>query len=663
MPLATASLFQAPAESSADAKDLSDQSWAWRLTAQSIPHEIAPIIPWATANVRLFGEDGTDYNPIKSPWTIYPLELAADPDIFTLTFVKPVQTGGSTVGEIALLYRIMTGYGQILYNWPDNKKAEDRWDKYTEKRIKHCAPVARLMPVGGFGSDRSKIQKGLIVFPHITVCQQGVEAEGNLDSDSVGFIINEEVHAWSPGRIMKARGRQTRVAWPKFITISNAGFEGDQLHEEYQSGTRQHLLVKCPGCREFHTMRTRWEDSRPELGGLRYDTEHCKRDDGTFNYNKLLPTIHYRMPCGFRIENDVKPRRALSSFDNIKWSDPTNDGALLSNRSLTHEAVLCHNINWLDLIQQKHAALRALKNGDSKPWIKYLQERECVFYSTEHIPYQGAVLVTPAAHKTRAGLEGRCCRAAGADKQRGFKHLHEISHYWLVIEDILPNCSSQVIYEGQVGTDAELVATLDEYEVPHSACFVDCSWDTKAVLEFCYRNGINAVMANVSHKGLFLHKDKHRRWYSPSKPIHVELNMPQKYDYSPTKDGWVPNPQEPIILQYNKAGLLANHFFIRDHKKNVIAAVRKEVPARDPDPGEYIERIIPGDVSEDFKLQNESWERVANMVSRTNDEVEGFRRVRKADHLLMCCAYIDLLKEESGLLGDYLATIGMPSAH
>ena len=116
-----------------------------------------------------------------------------------------------------------------------------------------------------------------------------------------------------------------------------------------------------------------------------------------------------------------------------------------------------------------------------------------------------------------------------------------------------------------------------------------------------------------------------------------------------TKDGQVNDPKEPVVFVYNKGGLLANHFFIRDHRANVEAHGGKD----------FISVTIPGDVSQDFIEQNESWEKVSLTQTKHNDEVEGFKKVRSADHMLMCRAYIDMLKEWSGLLGDRLSALGL----
>ena len=115
-----------------------------------------------------------------------------------------------------------------------------------------------------------------------------------------------------------------------------------------------------------------------------------------------------------------------------------------------------------------------------------------------------------------------------------------------------------------------------------------------------------------------------------------------------------PNPEEPMVVSLNKAGLLSNHFFIRNMRANVLA----QNSAATPD--QYISVEIPADVSEQFKKQNEAWEYLpGHRPKNQEDGVEGFKQRSRNDHLLMCRAYGDFLKEWTGLLGERLAALGI----
>jgi hypothetical protein len=641
----------------------SKRAWFWARALDLVPRELEDVITWADTHYRVINNDSEFFKSADSPWLIEPLQMADDPLIASLTFVKPIQTGGTSLGEIILLRRAMDSNGQLSYLWPTNDKAKDRWEKWTEKRIRACRPVRALMPYE-YENMLIKFKTGL------TFAMQGVFTSGNLDSDTVGIIINEEVHQWQPGMLAKAKGRQTRVDFPKFITISNSGEAGGELHTDFNNGTQQHYENYCPGCHQFHILRTRWDEARSDLGGLRYDSDGCKRADGTFDYNKLVPTIRYQMPCGYELRDDINLRR--ESATRGRYSPPFNTGALHSQRSYTYQAVACHNIRWLDLIQEKHNALRSLKTGDDNAWRQYLQERESVFYDkSDHRPFEGAIVINSTVVKDRAGLPDRAVRCAAFDWQQGYKHKGQLIHYWGVIEDIAPDLNSLVVWEGQLNSESELLELLREYEVNPAHTLIDASKNTKQILQFCYQNGFKAVMGNASHVVTFGgHEDRVKRYYSPGEPIYKELNVPPIYEpvFGPRQANgdvlMVPDPMEPIRIMYNLGGLLANHFYIRELHARVTASCAEEKPPREPEPHEYFVRTIPGDVSEEFKKQYEAWERIgkdsrAKAGDIKSPSAEAFRQVHPDDHMLQCLAYIDLFKDWSFMLGDALANLGI----
>lgn len=638
---------------------ISDVTLTLRRAQHVWPSELLPIIPWAEKFVKVFGVKGQRFSSEMTPWTRYPIELA-DRIGFTryITFIKPVQSGGSVVGEIAVCRWIIRAFGKIQWNWDTDDFARKRWYERLEKILRSCPPVRSKWPRGG--QERFKAQKCLVVFPNVSLDVQGVFDPNSLDSDSVPFKVNEEVHKWKPGHLDKAYRRSTACTFPIDLNISNASTKGDQLYEAFQNGTQQHWEVKCPGCGQYHIMRTRWEDNQPALGGLRYDSAGCRRADGTFDYNRLARSVRYQMPCGFEVPmGDISLRRELSAAG--RYSAAFNIGALESDISLTLQAVACHDIDWLQLVKEKHTALRMLKGGDDSAWRKYLQERECIFYDEdEHRPFMGAVVLTESARQNRKGLPNEMAKIWAADWQQGFKHLGELTHYWLCIESVLGDCSSQVIFAGKVSDEAEVLAVLRDHGITDADQggiydgFVDASKNTKHILSFCYRAGINAVMGNVSGKGLWKWPDGSWRYFSPKKYIYKELNMPPRFDLILTRDGYVEDAAEPFIMMYSKAGILKNHFFIREMKANVLAT------KKGAGPDEYIERIVPEDIGEDYLKHMEAWERdPAASAPKGMGQVEGFKQTHRADHLLSCTCYIDLIKDLCGLLGDRLARLGI----
>lgn len=652
----------------ADLDQLHSRAWMLAQIRAAIPPKLPPIIEWAEREIKVFGVKGEHFAADNTPWTRYPIELCDRiGSIRSITFIKPVQTGGSVVGEIAACRWIIKGFGEIQWNWDTDDYAKDRWDKRLEKILKACRSVRQRWPAEG--QDRFKAKKCLVVFPNLALNVQGVFNPDSLDSDSIPFQINEEIHKWKPGHLDKAYRRGTACAFPIALNISNASCHGDQLFEAWRNGTQQFWEVKCPGCGQYHIMRTQWDEKHPELGGLRYDTEGCKREDGTFNYNKLAPTLRYQMPCGHVVRDDVVERKNLSLSG--RYSAPFNDGALASDVSLTYQAVTSHDINWLQLVKEKHTALRSLRAGDDSAWKKYLQERECQFYSKDNRPFDGQIIINQSLRKNREGLPARAVRAAVFDWQQGYKHKGQLIHYWGTICDFTQDCHGQLVFEGKVNSEAELIALVKEYEVDPAHVLIDASKNTKQILQLCYQQGFKAVAGYTSHLGHFNdHPDKVKRFYSAGKPIHAQLNVPPVYEYvfGERQDSgtvpMVPDPREPIVIEFNKGGVLGLLFFYREMKARVTANCAEENPPRTPEPNEYMELVIPGDVSEEFLKQYDSWEPLLKDARAKPGDVrspnqEAFRQVAQDDHMLMTIGYTIMYLDWSFLLGDALANLGL----
>lgn len=595
--------------------------------------------------------DGHTFDPVLCPQAVAPMQaMSLRNHVCQIgTFVKPIQGGGSTGAEAVAAYWARYAYGLFLFYWQDADVAIRRW----KERI---LPMLKSISLPWAGGRDELICEAK--FENVKLRLEGVYSEQALNSDTIPLIINEEVHLWKPGHLVMSRGRQSRIWNKKSLDVSNATREGSQLHLAFQDGTMREWETACPVCGIKHAMHFRYNPNKPELGGLRWDAS-TRLDDGRPNYNKLEETIRYQFPCQHEIKADPASRRML----NGDYSQPKNEGAHLSHESWISEAVSYDQISWLDLIKEWHGAIRALKAGDGEPMFRFVTQRECRFYNDDMIPFKGQIVMSKGIIKKREGMPNRAARLWKADWQAGYKHKSQLEHFWLVMKDVDAGCNDLLIFEGRIDSENELIATLQEYDaVENGAGVVDCSFNTKHLLEFCYRNKFNAIMSNLSRVGGFLHKeDGVRRFYDEGQAICGKLNVPPIYDPVETDDGPAPNPLEPVVINVNKGGMIANHFFIREHKQRMTAAAKAE--GREALPEEYIECVIPEDVSEEFQNQYGSWIRVGKEAKKKPDDVSSgidrFQQIRQDDHMLVCCAGIDMLKDWSGLLGERLAKLGI----
>lgn len=598
------------------------------------------ILGWAERNVRLVGSARSEgFDRRTAPWLNQIIEWQADGvRVRKTTFVKPVQSGGSTAGEIALLYWLRFGTGFAQYNWPSDKKAELRYKSRVSKILKACKDLE-------WPADRTRVSKCEVDFQRIFFLMQGVFESDRLDSDSVKYQCNEEVHAFKSGHLAKAYGRTTAFAWLcKILNISNASTIGDELHSAYQSGTQQPWVVKCPGCRLYHAMRTRRQDERPDLGGLRYDSAACKRAAGVYDYAKLRSTLRYQMPCGFIVHEDHRERRALSLSG--KYDEPQNAGADLSERSAIIEAVAVDWIPWIDLVMEKHKALRALSYGDKEPWTKYLQERECRFYDPQDRPLTEKITLNTQAKKCREGLPDRVLRGMAVDYQRGETAKGETPHFWVVLRDFRADASSRLVYEGKLRLIEDAEAIRAEHGVEPRFVLIDSGWNATEVYRICARYGYAALKGE--DRDYYMHdvetEDgviKVRRIYSP-----VQMMDPFEGDHG----GQAGQYQIPLYL-YSKQGIRNELAWLRSRGRSLNEEWNDEMEqmfGKDPAAVKFWD--VPADVSDDYRRHMEAEVLRDHVVGRSQEIKPVWTRLQKRNDLFVCECYLTLLPRWSGLI-------------
>ena len=600
----------------------------------------ADIIAWLDA--AEIKTDGHTFNSERTPQLLEPIRSMFDFDTRMGTLVKPVQTGGSTAGEVVLCGWLKFRHGKIQYNWQDDGKAEERWPD----RIMPCIESVRGLRWGAGRFDKGICKSR---FANCTLLVQGVEARGSLDSETIPLQINEEVHLWGPGKLRKARRRQTLVWNGKALDISNAGDEEDQLELSYEEGTMESWHTWCPGCKGYHKMQFRWDDKNPQLGGLRFDTS-LGRTNERYNLFRVIESRYYQMPCGFIIHDHPTERRLPGKYV------IGNPGAMEGHKSWTYEGVSFHEVKWEELISEYLEAIRARKSGDEEPLRKFVQERECRFWGEKSRPWSGQIIVNKALVKDRAGLANRVARFFAWDRQKGYKHKGETPHFWLVIRDVDALANSLLVYEGMLQTEEDVKAVLNSHGCIPIQGAGDCTWDRESMLAFCYHSGFNALTASAQTQYFSVKGDDDKvvkRIWSSVETVHKLLNTRPAHNYRQVWNEkkkvmeYLPDPREPRHWSYHNIGMIRLLWFLRSHYGRV------------ENKNDGIIWEVPSDVSDDYKKHLSSWEVSVEQKGPEERWVEQFKQLSKNDHLLKCEGYISMLIAMSGILGNRLAMLGV----
>src|SRR4051794_33590988 len=132
------------------------------------------IVPWCERYVKPASSGkSADFDCSLTPWLREPLENRNDGITRHNALIKPIQSGGSQLGECILLWTMAHSHrGDICAYWPTDTASDETWIKRTERTIRSCEPVMARLPV-----DRHKFQIGLIAFPSFNFIQRGAKTD------------------------------------------------------------------------------------------------------------------------------------------------------------------------------------------------------------------------------------------------------------------------------------------------------------------------------------------------------------------------------------------------------------------------------------------------------------------------------------------------------
>jgi hypothetical protein len=467
-----------------------DEKWLEETFRNSLPRITNENVwQWCEKHFVVVGSARTEiFNIDTAPWLKEPFECLTDGVTNTAVVVAPAQSGKSLLGECAMCYWIGTEpNGPIQYNWETDNKGKQRWTERVKPILKACDVVASLWP-----KTRAENKECHVVFPHLFFTMQGVEADKNLESSSIRFQINEEIHEWAEGRLRLA-DKRLMAYWNSFqLNISTGGMVGDQLHQRWESSTKRRWLEQCPKCGGWQAFHVR--KKKDVLGGLCYDLEGSTSVDGVIDYDKLEQSIFYECEhCGFHMLDNMEERRQRS----LKGKYEEYSGKPKS-QGYTYENVSVYWVKWMLIVQEKIEAYAALRRGNLKQWITYIQRVEAGFWDPENRPLAELVTVTKGA-KMGEGLPNRQIRAMTVDYQHGSVRTGMGEHFKIIIRDWTSELDSQLVFEGVALSDIDLDDIRAKYEVDPAFVMIDCGYQGPYIHQVCWKYGYLAVKGASSN--------------------------------------------------------------------------------------------------------------------------------------------------------------------
>src|ERR1044071_10115951 len=99
---------------------------------------MAGIVPWCERYVKPASSvKAPDLDFSLTPWLCEPLENGNDGVTRSNTLMKPIQSGGTQMGECVLLHKMAHAFrGDCVYYWPTFTQATENWTKRFERTVK-----------------------------------------------------------------------------------------------------------------------------------------------------------------------------------------------------------------------------------------------------------------------------------------------------------------------------------------------------------------------------------------------------------------------------------------------------------------------------------------------------------------------------------------------
>jgi hypothetical protein len=587
---------------------------------------------WCVENLE-FNEAG-NHGPFRLDGCEYIAELLddwADPTINdeVLVFGSQSRKTGSLMGGVC--WAVKHDPSGFLWVMPSIQLARKFSRQRFKRMIEKSPSLAHLIPTGARRHEFSTLE--MLLGPS-TINFVGSNSAANLSSNPCRRVVLDEVDKFDAGgreeadAVNLAEQRTKDQVNPQRWKTSTPTLTTGLIWQEFLKGDQRRYFVPCPHCSQDVVFA--WSETYTALSKTGKEAymvwDQSARVDKAWDFEKVRQTAHLACPhCKGAIEDHHK--RGLVKRGHWAATNPAAP-AHFRSRHLPSLYVTSPETSFgalaVKFLQAKASAagLRGFINGDLAEPYQFQDRLKTV-----------QVVVRSGVTKTREGIPDRTVRFGAGDRQRGKAEAGELPHWWHVIADV-KRCDDgrvkvQIVSEGKLLTESNLVAAFQEHEVQSNCVILDSGWDTANVYALCMDRGYYALKSEGDQ--LFAgHPDGGKKVYSPPKPLHTMLaNMGPKHEYVPYQGSLEPHPQEPMFLHVAKYPLMDFFNWMR------------QAP--------HVEFVVPEDVSADFHAHLSAWI-AEDGKNKRGELVRQWRQLKDRDDLYQCCCYIALLMLDGGLV-------------
>lgn len=445
--------------------------------------EIHPAL-WCAENVHIENPMvSAKFAPDQLRWWIKPMGCMADYETRHMVCIMPTGFGKSTFFEAITCWITSEAPGSVLYASMSDKNAELWGETRLRKALRKCDPLKPLWPA----NERNDFRKDTLVWPHMFMSIGGANMS-NFQEISITYGLGDEAWAWKHGLVREWLARSHNRENRKFVLASQAGFIASEdglgvtseLHSEYDKCRQWDFGWRCECGSEqpFYFEQMEWDTIE---GDDQASAETCRR---------ICPS------CKKAHADTVTIRRQL--HDSIEENDGyviTRETGLTGYEGFHVDAGANWRIPWKEDVLQKLEADRQMALGDHTKRMQWEQKRRARGWDMTK-----AVTTTDIKTSDYSStdfingsmIDGEQIRFATVDVGA--------DHYWLRIRSWAAGGDSKGLKASYIGTDDELIRTIEEYGIQPQCVFVDVGFDQERIASLCVKHGWRGVKGDGNRK-------------------------------------------------------------------------------------------------------------------------------------------------------------------
>lgn len=442
-----------------------------------------PIWQWAEDHITLpHSARRSFFSSDTAPYIKAPLEALQSPSVRECTVVAAVQSSKSTIAEVYANWIISEDPGPVMWNFQTDDDAKTAAETRIWPMFNRCKPVAAKIQQGN-----SKRRTQTVIFNDGSfLVIQGANAPSNLQSQSIRYLINDEVWLWPAGHLDEARKRVTAFWNSKILNVTSGGVVGDDVDMAFRAGTMCEWSFECPKCRTVQP----WKWSQ-----LKWDDNTTTRTlTGEWKLQEVAKTIRYECAgesCKQTFIDQPNIRKALNARGVYR---AMNENPVPNKVSFHWNALAVEWIPWASLVNEFLAAVDAARHAVMLPLQEFTQKRLAEQWE-ERAP-EDKVTVPSSDYNQGDDWELEKMRFMTVDVQE--------DHFWYVIRAWAENGASRLVRCGKLGTFDDVRECQQENRVPDKCVLPDAAHRTREVYFWSCVYGWTCVIG--SDKKSFSHQ-------------------------------------------------------------------------------------------------------------------------------------------------------------